>query len=320
MTTAPTKAPAPVQLESRVSSKKVVADGVVELTLDVPGDWVAWEPGAHIDLFLTDELTRSYSLCGDPAERNQYRVAILREADGKGGSKFVHDEIQVGQALPLLSPLNHFRLEPSPKYLFIAGGIGITPIIPMIQAAEAAGAEWELLYGGRRIESIAYRAELEEYGDRVTFQPEDTMGRLDLDSLLGTPRADTLVYTCGPEPLLAAIEDRMGPWPDGSLHLERFAANASAFKDTDTPFEVVFARSGQSAIIEPGVSILDKAEELGVFYLKSCSEGICGTCETEVLEGDADHRDSVLTPEDRAAGSVMPCVARCLGDRLVLDL
>jgi ferredoxin-NADP reductase len=307
-------------LDLMVEAKRPVADGVVELVLHAPRPLPAWSPGAHLDLVLADDLVRSYSLCGDPDDRHRYRIAVLREPGGRGGSAYVHDTVRAGDTVRAAPPANHFALVDAPRYQFIAGGIGITPLLAMVRAVEAKGSAWSLLYGGRRLASMAYRDELERLGDRVRIQPEDTGGRLDLAAVLEPVQSGTLVYACGPEALLSAVEARMSAWPQGSLHLERFAAAGTAHRDDDSAFEVVFARSGISATVPPGVSILDVATDCGVFVPRSCSEGICGTCETEVIEGEPDHRDSVLTPEDQEAGSFMPCVSRCSSGRLVIDL
>ncbi|MFE2995719.1 PDR/VanB family oxidoreductase [Nocardia sp. NPDC059246] len=303
-----------------VESKRLVSDGVVELVLRSSSQLPAWEPGAHIDLVLAGDLIRQYSLCGDADDRFRFRVAILREPDGSGGSAYAHDTLAEGDRVRVGGPRNHFRLDPAPRYQFIAGGIGITPIRAMIRAVAAVGADWQLLYGGRTRSSMAFLDELAVYGDRVRVQPEDTEGRLDLASVLTTPAPGTLVYCCGPEPLLRAVEDGSVHWPKDSLHIERFAPKQTEGQGDDTEFEVEFARSNVTAMVPKGVSILDVATENGVFVLRSCSEGICGTCETVALDGEPDHRDSVLTDDDRADGCFMPCVSRSRSARLVLDL
>jgi ferredoxin-NADP reductase len=167
---------------------------------------------------------RQYSLCGDPADRSAYRLGILRDAQGGGGSLHVHDRLQVGDVVRVRGPRNNFALAPAPRYVFVAGGIGITPILPMIAAACAAGADWSLVYGGRQRASMAFVDELAAHGESVAICPQDETGLLDLQTLLGTPQADTLVYCCGPEPLLAAVEARCTAWPSSALHVERFAA------------------------------------------------------------------------------------------------
>ncbi|USQ84460.1 PDR/VanB family oxidoreductase [Streptomyces phaeoluteigriseus] len=295
------------------------ADGVRALTLRHPlGEPLpAWEPGAHIDLLLGPGLERQYSLCGDPADRSVWRVAVLREPLGRGGSAHVHERLRPGDTVRVRGPRNHFALRPAPRYRFVAGGIGITPILPMLAAAEAAGAEWSLLYGGRSRASMAFTGELERYGDRVTLAPQDEAGLLDLDSVLDALPEGTLVYCCGPGPLLDAVEARC---PSDALHVERFRAKERPGGE-DGGFEVELARSGRTLTVAPGVSVLDTVRAAGVEVLFSCAEGTCGTCETDVLDGTPDHRDSVLTDEEREAGeTMMICVSRCRGKRLVLDL
>ncbi|MFF5002783.1 PDR/VanB family oxidoreductase [Streptomyces phaeochromogenes] len=310
------------EAELVVERRDLAAEGVLALTLRHPlgEELPAWEPGAHIDVILGPDLERQYSLCGDPADRHSWRVAVLREPDGRGGSAHVHGQLEAGDKVRVRGPRNHFALQPSPRYRFVAGGIGITPILPMLAAAEAAGAEWTLLYGGRTRNSMAFAEELSLYGDKVRFAPQDESGLLDLAAELGTPQPDTLVYCCGPGPLLDAVEGRCEAWPKGSLHVERFQPKVQE-TGTDTEFEVVLERSGHTLTVPADASVLDTVRSAGVEVLFSCTEGTCGTCETDVLEGTPDHRDSVLTDEEREAGETMLiCVSRCRGKRLVLDL
>ncbi|MDQ0948162.1 ferredoxin-NADP reductase [Streptomyces phaeochromogenes] len=310
------------EAELVVERRDLAAEGVLTLTLRHPlgEELPAWEPGAHIDVVLGPDLERQYSLCGDPADRHSWRVAVLREPDGRGGSAHVHGKLEEGDKVRVRGPRNHFALQPSPRYRFVAGGIGITPILPMLAEAEAAGAEWTLLYGGRTRNSIAFIEELGRYGDKVRIAPQDETGLLDLAAELGTPQPDTLVYCCGPGPLLDAVEERCAQWPKGSLHVERFQPKVQE-TGADTEFEVVLERSGHTLTVPADVSVLDTVRSAGVEVLFSCTEGTCGTCETDVLEGTPDHRDSVLTDEEREAGETMLiCVSRCRGKRLVLDL
>ncbi|MGW1781158.1 PDR/VanB family oxidoreductase [Streptomyces sp. NPDC002143] len=302
-----------------VERREFAADGVLALTLRHPlGEPLpAWEPGAHIDVVLGPGLERQYSLCGDPADRAAWRIAVLREPAGRGGSAHVHEQVRQGDKVRVRGPRNHFALRPAPGYRFVAGGIGITPVLPMLAAAEAAGAEWSLLYGGRSRASMAFTEELAGYGDRVTVAPQDESGLLDLGSVLDTLPEGTLVYCCGPGPLLDAVEERC---PAGALHVERFQAKEQPAGE-DGEFEVELAQSGRTLTVAPGVSVLDTVRAAGVEVLYSCAEGTCGTCETDVLEGEPEHRDSVLSPEEREAGeTMMICVSRCRGKRLVLDL
>ena len=311
------------ELDLQVEARRDVAEGIVELTLADPtgASLPSWTAGAHIDLVLDSSLTRQYSLCGSAAEESSWKVGVLRDPNSRGGSAYVHEKLAEGANVRVRGPRNHFPLVSSPRYQFIAGGIGITPIRAMIEAAEARGAQWSLLYGGRSRASMAFLDELED-DDRVTVWPQDEKGLLDLPSVLGTPRPDTLVYCCGPGALLDAVEEGCAAWPDGSLHLERFAAKqVAASEDALDSFEVECSRSGVTVTVPEGTSIFDAVESAGVDVLGSCMEGICGTCEADVVEGTPDHRDSILTKSDRERGdTIMPCVSRSLSKRLVLDL
>jgi ferredoxin-NADP reductase len=307
------------EAELVVDRRDAAADGVLALTLRHPlGEQLPqWEPGAHIDVALGPGLERQYSLCGDPADRTAWRIAVLREPAGRGGSAHVHEQLGQGDKVRVRGPRNHFALRPAPRYRFIAGGIGITPILPMLAAAEAEGAEWTLLYGGRTRESMAFTEELSRYGDRVTVAPQDETGLLDLPSVLDGVPEGTLVYCCGPGPLLDAVEERC---PAGLLHVERFTPKEQPAAE-NTQFEVELAQTGTTVTVAPDVSVLDAVRASGVEVLFSCTEGTCGTCETDVLDGTPDHRDSVLTDEEREAGeTMMICVSRCRGKKLVLDL
>ncbi|WP_329250441.1 PDR/VanB family oxidoreductase [Streptomyces canus] len=307
------------EAELVVDRRDLAADGVLALTLRHPlGEQLPqWEPGAHVDVVLGPGLERQYSLCGDPADRTAWRIAVLREPVGRGGSAHVHEQLGQGDKVRVRGPRNHFALRPAPRYRFIAGGIGITPILPMLAAAEAEGAEWTLLYGGRTRESMAFTEELSRYGDRVTVAPQDETGLLDLSSVLDGVPEGTLVYCCGPGPLLDAVEERC---PAGLLHVERFTPKEQPAAE-NTEFEVELAQTGTTVTVAPDVSVLDAVRASGVEVLFSCTEGTCGTCETDVLDGTPDHRDSVLTDEEREAGeTMMICVSRCRGKKLVLDL
>ncbi len=306
-----------------VESVTTVADGVVELTLlDEDGGIPPWTPGAHVDLVLGD-LVRQYSLCGDPLDTRRLVVAVLREPESRGGSAYVHDNLTVGAKVTVRGPRNHFPLVSAPRYMFVAGGIGITPLLPMIREAEAAGADWHLYYRGRKRSGMAYVERLAEYGDKVTLLPGDETGPLDLAAVLADPQEGTLVYTCGPERLLLGLEEICSArWPAGALHLERFAAKEiEAPEGGERSFELELAATGVTLTVPPDRSVFQVIEDAGISVLGSCHEGICGTCEAIVLEGDVDHRDSVLNESERAANdAMMVCVSRCFSDRLVLDL
>jgi ferredoxin-NADP reductase len=310
-----------------VRGRSTPADGVVVLDLAHPEneDLPRWEPGAHIDLVLSDGLTRQYSLCGDPRDSGVWRVGVLLDPNSRGGSQFVHDNLDEGTTVRVRGPRNHFPLVDAPRYRFIAGGIGITPIAAMLEAAQRAGNDWTLLYGGRTRASMAFAEDLaQRYPERVTVWPQDERGLLDLESLFKDPEDDTLVYCCGPEALLSAVEQHSGHWPPGILHIERFAAKAPTEEQAAEAleqFEVVCQRSGVTLEVPSDKSILETLEEADIPIMASCYEGVCGTCEARVLEGTPDHRDSMLTEPEKAAGEVMlVCVSRSCTERLVLDL
>ena len=311
-------------LDLIVAGVERAAAGVVLLTLRRPdgADLPAWTPGGHVDLVLRPDLIRQYSLCGDPNDRSTFRLAVLCERDGRGGSRFVHERLTRGEQVCVRGPRNHFRLVDAGRYRFIAGGIGITPIRPMVAAAAAAGADWRLVYGGRTRASMAFATELRERcPDRVSIHPQDETGLLDLDAALGEPDTGTSIYCCGPEPLIAAVQQCCRSWPPGALHVERFAPAAVDEPADETPFEVELTLSGKTLTVPAGTSILETVEEAGVQVLFSCREGTCGTCETPVLDGLPEHRDSLLTEGERAAGdAMMICVSRSRTPRLVLEL
>ena len=307
-----------------IRAKDTIADGVVSLTLAHPdgGRLPDWTPGSHIDLVLPEGTTRQYSLCGDRWDPYTYRIAVLREPAGRGGSAYVHDRLAPGDLVGVGGPRNHFPLVPADRYLFIAGGIGITPLLPMIHQAELMGADWQLLYGGRSRASMAFREELSAaHGDRVHISPQDECGLLDLAPWLGTPDPGTKVYCCGPAPLLAAVEQTCAAWPPYSLRTERFTAGPLPEPVHQTAFEVELRRTGRTVTVMPDTSVLHAVRQVGADVLSSCEQGTCGTCLTPVLEGTPDHRDSILADHERAANDCMlPCVSRSRGDRLVLDL
>ncbi|KXX60731.1 ferredoxin [Rhodococcus sp. LB1] len=305
-----------------VESKKLVADGVVLLVLrHTDGEQLpAWEPGAHIDLVLPGDTTRQYSLMGDPDDRQRWKVGVLREPESRGGSEYIHDQLVEGQTVRVRGPRNHFELATSNRYHFIAGGIGITPMIPMIRSAQTSGAEWKLTYGGRQRSSMAFLDDLEQHGDKVDVFPQDTRGFPDLDAILSTLAPGTQVYCCGPEGLLTAVEDKCAQWKVGDPHIERFSPKH--FDDAvNTAFDVELRESGLTLHVPADQSILQVVRAAGVGTTASCEEGTCGTCETGVHEGTPDHRDSVLTADEQAENDyMMICVSRSCSKKLVLEL
>ncbi|WP_030563833.1 PDR/VanB family oxidoreductase [Streptomyces aureocirculatus] len=307
-----------------VARHERVADGVVQLRLEgvpsvpLPG----WEPGAHLDLVLPSGLVRQYSLCGDPDDTSSYTVAtrlIGADEGGRGGSREVHEALAEGVEVEVRGPRNRFPLiGDAASYTFVAGGIGITPVLAMVRAVDAAGADWRLLYCGRSRAAMPFLEEVEKLGGaagRVRVVAEDESGRPDVAAFLGEAAPAGAVYVCGPEGLMDAAARAL---PEGcSLHLERFAPAASA--GGDSAFEVELRRSGRTVAVGPGTTVLAavRAELPGLAY--SCEQGFCGTCQHRVLEGEIDHRDELLTDGERA-DSMLICVSRALGPRLVLDL
>ncbi len=323
-----------IELDVIVTARSLIADRALALELAAAdgAPLPAWEPGAHIDLRVADGVERQYSLCGDPSE-DRWTVAVLREDAGRGGSRAVHEQVRVGDRLRARVPRNHFLFSASGPVLFIAGGIGITPLYPMIAAAHNAGVPWRLAYAGRRRSGMAFLEPLcAEHGDRVSAHVSEEGSRLDLPELLAEPTGES-VWCCGPERMLAEVERLMDAWPPGSLHLERFvtapggagavggagdANGASGAGEPERAFEVEI--DGTVLTVPPDRSILDVAEEAGLLVLSSCREGTCGTCELRIAEGEADHRDSVLSAEEHAAGeTMMICVSRARTARLVLE-
>lgn len=310
-----------------VSAREELVPGIVALRLTDPagGELPLWQPGSHIDLVLGDGLVKQYSLCGDAADRTSYRVAVLREDGGAGGSVLVHDTLSVGSPVAIRGPRNHFAFEVAPRYRFIAGGIGITAILPMVRAAAAARADWSLDYCGRSVAGMAFAAELAEaFPEHVRLHAsQGGSGRLDVVAALADPDAVTDVYCCGPESLMAAVEEASAAagWLPGALHLERFVPRELGEVVWQQPFDVDLLLTGKTITVPLGTSVLDAARAAGALVLSSCETGTCATCETPVLEGDVDHRDSVLTPHEQAANDrMMICVSRAACARLVLEL
>ncbi|MEB3370510.1 PDR/VanB family oxidoreductase [Saccharopolyspora mangrovi] len=309
-------------LRLRVAHKQFLSRDVVGVTLASTGPRLpAWTAGAHVTLMLPSGLERQYSLCGPVDDAFAWRIAVLREPDSRGGSSYVHDELEVGDVLEVRAPRNNFPLANARRYVFVAGGIGITPFIPMLAEADRAGAEWDLHYGARDAASFSFADVLREYGThRVHLVAQDCEGVLDLDAILGALAPGTQVYCCGPEGLLQAVEQRASGWPPDMLHLERFAPVGLGDDVADKPITVHLKTSGVRVEVEPAESILDAMVRHRIDAPSSCREGTCGTCETRVLSGTPDHRDSVLTPAEQAAGDyMMICVSRALGPEIELD-
>jgi ferredoxin-NADP reductase len=305
-----------------VAAKRLVARDVMSVVLRRPdGSRLPdWTPGAHIDLVMADGLTRQYSLCGEPRNAHEYRIAVRREDAGGGGSAYIHDTLREGDGMRFGGPRNNFRLAPSPRYSFVAGGIGITPLLPMIRAAAQMGADWRLLYCGREVDSMAFADALPAGGEVIVHESK-LHGRMNLAAWLGEFRADTKVYACGPEALIDGLRAETHTWTPGWVRFERFTELDRGAPSRTTPFEVAIAGSDRVVTVTPDVSVATALRDAGFDLLTSCSRGVCGTCETAVVAGEPDHRDSVLDDADRAASSTFfPCVSRSRGDRITLAL
>ncbi|GGH33292.1 PDR/VanB family oxidoreductase [Microbacterium album] len=299
------------------------ADGILLLALERPegGDLPAWEPGAHVDLRLPNGVERQYSLCSDPDDRTTWHVAVLREDISRGGSRYVHGDLRPGQRLTATLPRNNFALVEAPETIFVAGGIGITPLLPMIRRVAASGRRWRLAYLGRSLDRMAYVRDALLTGPEVTLVAADRDQRLELAEWIGTPQAGAAVYACGPARMLDALEELSLDWPRGTLHLERFQPRVFADADDASTFDVEARRSGLRVTVEPHCSILETLERAGIGVPNSCLEGVCGTCETRIIDGEAEHRDSILAPDEREANeTMMICVSRSRRPTLVLDI
>jgi ferredoxin-NADP reductase len=311
-------------IEVIVHDVRQEATDVVSLTMvQAEGDRLpVWRAGAHLDVRLPSGLVRQYSLCGDPEETDSYRIAVLHDANGRGGSTEVHRLLRKATRLTISEPRNNFPLRPAPSYCFIAGGIGITPLLPMARMAARSGSPWRLIYGARSRDRFAFAGELDALpGGTVTYVPQEQDGLPDLEAIVASvPEGDGL-YCCGPGALIDAVLDTAARHRSNvSVQFERFTADEVDIS-TDAPVFVELTRSRLRVTVPAGVSILDAVRAAGVEVYSSCGEGTCGTCETRVLAGIPDHRDVILTDEERAAGdTMMICVGRARSRHLVLDL
>lgn len=280
--------------------------------------------GAHLEVHLKDRMVRHYSLCNDPRETHRYCFGVGLARDSRGGSKLIHETLRVGQTLRLSLPRNNFPLAQSPEEcVFVAGGIGITPIMSMIRTCLAEGRKWRLYYCTRNRVRTAFYEELMALPDKlVEFHFDDEQqGRLfDAAKMLDQVAADAHVYTCGPEPLMKAVAAAGALRPAERMHFEWFSA-APADTSTDREFSLRLVRSGLELVVPPDRSILDVLEDYGVGVPWSCREGLCATCRTDVISGECDHRDSVLSEAERASNkSLLVCVSRARSPVLELDL
>lgn len=324
----PTSAPAEQIRSTRVVGRRELADDVIELELTANGPMplAEWEPGAHIDLRLGLDVIRQYSLVpAASGEDGRWAVAVLIEKEGRGGSKLIGHDLHVGSVVKTSGPRNHFAFESGERYLFIAGGIGVTPFIAMCRAAAQAGADWRLAYLGRSRTSMAYVADLEaEFPDRVDVFAADEGRRFDVDAAIAAMASETRVYCCGPDRLMNAVEAAMStPERLPFVHLEHFHPRDTADDAQNEEFTVYAAASDVEFIVPYDESVLMAADFAGVVVPGDCLEGTCGSCETRVLLGEVQHRDSILSPQQRREStSMMICVSRAKPgcSRLELDL
>jgi ferredoxin-NADP reductase len=324
------------KLEVRLKSITAIADDInaFEFVSTNGAPLPEFAAGAHIDVHLSGGVIRQYSLCNPPRERNRYVVAVLREPQGRGGSIAMHDELRAGQTVRISSPRNHFKLSTfARRHLFIAGGIGITPVMAMISEVQRRAEAFHLYYCARSAQRAAFLDELKPLIDRgvasVHFDNGDPRNGLDLASVVAQHSPGTHLYYCGPGGLMDAIETASAHWPRETRHCERFSASPAAKSrqhgapdsgsEQDVAFDVELRRSHKTFTVSPGESVVDVLRCHGVEVDTSCCEGYCGTCITRYLAGEPIHRDSVLDDEDREE-FVMICCCRAKGPTLVLDL
>ncbi|MCP9270589.1 PDR/VanB family oxidoreductase [Mycolicibacterium arenosum] len=309
-----------------IAERRVVArdQDVVALTLVNPqrGELPPWFPGAHIDVHLPSGRVRQYSLNGDPRVRDAYRIAVRRIPTGGGGSTEVHDALVVGSTVTTSGPRNAFPLSvpgfgsPARRFRFLAGGIGITPILPMLHEAERLGVDWSMVYTGRSRDSLPFLDDVLAFGDRVEIRTDDEAGLPTADDLLGACPDGTSVYACGPAAMLTAVRSRLAGRRHVELHFERFAAPPVV---DGQPFSACIASTGDVVDVGADETLLAALRRSRVAVPYSCQQGFCGTCRTGVLGGEVDHRDTLLTDPERAAGAMLVCVSRST-ERITLDL
>ncbi|TFY97261.1 PDR/VanB family oxidoreductase [Ramlibacter rhizophilus] len=315
-------------LQARVRTLRHEAEGVIGIEL-VPAPGHAFPPfeaGAHIDLHLQAGFVRSYSLLNDPAERGRYLLGVLNDRASRGGSRWVHEQLRVGTVLSISAPRNHFMLDEQAAHsVLVAGGIGITPLLSMARRLKSLGRSFELIYLARSREQAAFTDDVRALDAPVTWHFDaEHGGPPDLRRLLEDRPAgrNTHYYACGPAPMLDAFERHCAELGYAQVHVERFAAvEIQAAADARAAYTVELRSSGKLIAVTPGQTLLQAIRASGVEPLTSCEDGICGACETRVIEGCPDHRDSVLSAAEREAGrSMMICVGGCRSDRLVLEL
>lgn len=299
----------------------------LELVATAGGALPGFSAGSHVDVHLPSGVVRQYSLCNDPVETHRYSIAVLRDPASRGGSSAVHDAVKEGDTLAISVPKNHFALAHDAKEsLLMAGGIGVTPILCMAERLAAVGAAFRMHYAARSRDRMAFidRIQRSNFSDKVALHFDDGADdqKLDIGAVLARPQDGKHLYVCGPKGFMDAVLSlaRAQGWPESQLHWEFFAADATP-RGGDQPFEVQIASSGRVIVVPPDKTAVQALSEAGVEVMISCEQGVCGTCLTRVLQGEVDHRDSYLTPEEQARhDQFTPCCSRAKSSRLVLDL
>ncbi|MGA1810312.1 MULTISPECIES: PDR/VanB family oxidoreductase [Sphingobium] len=310
-------------MRARLKNIRWEAEGINSYILEpVDGGLMpAFEPGAHVDVQLSPGLARSYSLVNDPAIRSHYEIAVHHAIDSRGGSRHIHEQWRVGQILDISDPKNNFPMvEDASHTVMIAGGIGITPMLPMIARLKKLGRSWELHYVAASPDRAAYVDRLSDH-DRVEIAYDGIPGgrRLDLAAICAAAPADAHLYCCGPGGMLEAFVATNCDRPKGHAHIEYFSAETEVA--TEGGYTLELAKSGKTISVDEGETMLDALLSAGVDIGFACAEGICGTCEVKVLSGVPDHRDHFLTDEDKAANtSIMVCCSGSKTPTLVLDI
>ncbi|KNY08139.1 hypothetical protein AKH00_06100 [Microbacterium sp. GCS4] len=276
-----------------------------------------WVPGAHVDVQLITRHERQYSLCGDPADVAGYRIAVLREPASRGGSHYIHSFLRVGSRVWVRPPRNLFALDDASSYLLVAAGIGITPILAMARHLAAEGADWRMVYLVRRPDDVAFAADLDALGDRITTHASAEDGRLDLARLVSDTAPGTAIYACGPQGFIEALSALDDELPSGgSIHIERFEPKPRKNRPNEE-FTVICSRSRITVTVPEKRSMLDALRDSGVDVQGSCLRGICGSCALSVLDGQPEHRDSLTADEE--SSTIYPCVSRSISPQLVVD-
>lgn len=320
-------------MEARVSAMRWEADGILSVELRPATAQVhfpSFEAGAHIDLHLDNGLVRSYSLCNPDTDSQRYVVGVLNDRNSRGGSRYVHQQLRVGATLPISAPRNLFQLHAdAPRSVLVAGGIGVTPVFCMLQHLIAKGAAVDFIYCARSRPEAAFLEQIQAITNAAAMSltlhfDQEQGGPPNLQNLLAQRGADSHYYCCGPTPMLDAFEKSCEALGYENVHIERFAAAAPVPTEAGSHgFEVLCAKSKKALQIPAGKSILDALLDAGIHIEHSCKEGVCGSCEAKILEfdGDIEHHDGILSKKERQANkTLMTCVSRCSGSKLVLDV